>query len=291
VSRARILVCLGATALLATPLAAKEAPGWYLLHLATGGEPLTVKLVSDEKDFYLMSFEGSILRVEKSTVRKLERISLPEDEKAAQVKRKVTDGKAGSAAPGPKAAAGPGGAGPSETAIRDAIEMLASSDAAAFGKAYGFLAKEFPVARAQLHRALGHGKGRVRMMAAKLLGEKGSAKKDLEAVSGRLTDENAQVRRAAVEAVRALGSKGLASLVRYLETETDSSNRKAAVQTMKIWNDPGAVAPLVNLLARDRDSGVKHFAVLALESLTGQNFGKDLSAWQAYLGKKSSANG
>jgi len=293
VSGARVLFGICAATCLAAPLRGGQAPGWYRVELAAGGEPLTVKLVSEEPEVFVLSFEGSILRVEKKAVKTIKRIALPEDGQAAPDAGKAGNPAAGAGRAQAKDAGGrakASGKRPSDAALRDAVELLASTDEAASGRAYRLLTQEFGAARPHLHRALKHGNSRVRMMAVKLLGEKGSVKEDLLAAGTRLSDPEAQVRRAAVGALRALGNAGLPALVRYLETESVASNRKAAVQTLKIWNDAQAVGPLVHLLARERDAGVKNFAILALESLTGQKYGKDLAAWQAYLGKTKSLN-
>jgi HEAT repeat protein len=127
------------------------------------------------------------------------------------------------------------------------------------------------------------GRGRARIFAVKILGERGNAKDDLAAVAAALRDRSPQVRLAAVMAVRKLGPAGFQPLVDQLAREAEPNNRKMAVKTLQEWRLKEAVPHLVKLLHKERDKGVKRFCVVALEALTGKKLGDDQAAWYGYL--------
>ena len=64
---------------------------------------------------------------------------------------------------------------------------------------------------------------------------------------------------------------------------------KVAVTTLQGWNDLRAVVPLVELVGRDADGGVKHLAASALEQLTGEKLGKDATAWWQWIPEQKRA--
>ncbi len=235
-------------------LLAGEEGKWYDLEL-DDGKRMVAQFRAEEEDAYTFSFEGDVLSIEKSAIRKMEPSSRTGDG------RPVT---------------------PEEERIRVAVEGLASEGSDEVLRAYRLLSRVFPSSRPSIHHALTHRSPRVRALAVKLLGERGTAREDLEAAAGRLSDEKSSVRLAAVMALRALGGEGLPDLVRYLPTETVPNNRKMAVKTLQVWRDRRAVAPLVDLLAKETEAGVRTFIAGALETLTGQSFGQDANAWTAY---------
>jgi len=258
-----------------------EEPGWYRVQLADSTF-LTARLLNEEGNYYVFSFEGAVLRVEKKNVRGMQRLTGPENEAAAPKAPEKGPSKAPrSTKAGDKADKGKEVDQARADQIRNAVESL--GEAGNVEKAYQSLSKDFEEARPFLHAALSHQSPRVRTLATKLLGEKGAADEDLVPVAGRLADPRPEVRLAATMAVRALGPKGLQALVEYLDKENVPNNRKMAVKTFQRWNDPRAVAPLVERLSREKDKGVQGFIEVALESLTGKKLGRDPQAWAAYL--------
>lgn len=280
----RILMITAVVAGLALPgFLSGEEPGWYRVQLEDGNF-LTARLVGEEGEFYLLNFQGAVLRVEKKSVREMKKLSVTPGTESPG-----TETPDKGSPKGPRAPAGAGGKDEKSARseqLRDAVESLASSGTEGVERAYQALAKDFEVARPFLHAALSHQSPRVRTLATKLLGEMGSADEDLAPVAGRLSDSRPEVRLAATMAVRALGAKGLQALVEYLDRENVPNNRKMAVKTFQRWNDRRAVKPLVDRLSREKDKGVQGFIQVALESLTGQKLGRDPNAWAAYLNEE-----
>jgi HEAT repeats len=259
------------------PGTAVAEPGWYRVDLEKGCG-FTARLLGEEGAFYLLSYEGAVLRVEKGAVRRLARVEAEPEEPAGG------EPPAGEEAGREPARREPASADRSlEESLRDAIETLASLDEAAVDRSYDLIAKEIATARPMVHLALSHRHPRVRALATKVLGEMGVPEKDLAAAAARLSDKKPEVRLAAVMAVRALGPAALPQLVECLAAETVPNNRKMAVKTLELWEDARAVAPLAGRLAQEEDEGVREFIACALESLTGQRLGADAEAWAAYL--------
>ena len=258
-----------------------EEPGRYRVDFA-GGAPLTARLVSEEPGIYVLEVEGNVLRVPMEGVKRMERLDPPRNDGAPA-------GAAGKEAPRgeprrPQPAASEDRSGDQE--VRNAIERLAGPEGPALERAYLLLARRIADSRPLLHGALASEVAPVRLRAAKILGEYGSEKDDLEAVARLLADSQALVRRQAVLALRNLGPRSLPAMVRYLPGEENAGNRKAVVGTLRIWNDLRAVAPLVELLGTEKDAAVKLLAVSALEELTGESLGDDPPAWWAYLAEE-----
>ena len=284
----KALVILGGVIGVALPAFSGE-PRWYLVVLK-GGESLIARLVEEEEGFYILNFQGSVLRVAKSGVRKFEplaksAVSLSEGTPRAARSSldDVEDPGALPAAPEPPEIPPTREEERLEEELRDAIESLASPAEPAADRSYKKLAAEITTARPLVHVALRHQSHWVRTLSTKLLGEKGTAKEDLAMVVGRLADYKPGVRLAACMAVRALGPEGFQALVSYLKTETVPNNRKMAVKTFLHWKDPRAVPFLVERLSQESDKGVRGFIEVALEELTGQEFGQDHEAWTNYL--------
>ncbi len=265
---AGLLLVLGATS------RAGEEAGWYLFKLRAG-DSLVARLVGEGEDSYTVFYQGSIIAIAKQDLKEVRPAAGLDGDSPEK-----SDG-----APAPKDAAPPKKAagGTSPQALRDAIEDLALLEGPRPEKAYLLLAANLADVRPLLHAAFRHPSAAVRGRVAKLLGEKGSAKEDLEAVSGRLSDPQSAVRLAAVMAVRALGPDGSSSLLCYLETETVAVNRKLAVKTLHLWKDRRAVKPLVARMEKEKDQGVLEFMDRALSDLTGQKLGPDPAAWKAWL--------
>jgi hypothetical protein len=292
----RALVTMAALAVMVRAALAGEEPGWYRVELSSGSE-LTARLVMEDEEFYVLNFQGAVLRVEKSGVLKIERLSAPRA--GPREADPAPEGRAGKAPPGPEPVPGadregppqPGEGAENEEALRDAVEALASTDDEEVTRSYRLLARDFKAGSPFLRLALSHQSPRVRNLAVKLLGEQGTAKDDLAAVSGRLADDRPEVRLAAIMAVRALGAAGFSKMAECLESETVPNNRKMAVKTFQRWRDRRAVAPLVERLAHEPDGGVRGFIAVALESLTGQKLGQDPEAWAAYLSEEEGRRG
>ncbi len=276
----------------AASLRGAESPGWYTVELKTGAS-LTAKLLSQDEDALVFSFQGNMIRLDRSDVRRLERTAASSLPTEAAVRSTNVFPAVGPAREKTEIDAPRPGQSPEDEermeAILDAIEQLASSDDGAARQAYGRLQKEFALARPLLHIALRHQSPRVRSLAVKLLGEKGTAAEDLSVVSALLTDERAGVRLSAVMAVRTFGPDGFADLIRYIEKEKVPNNRKIAVKTFYRWKEKRALVPLAERLARESDDGVKNFIVDTLEGISGLKLGRDPVVWTAYLTQQEHA--
>jgi HEAT repeat protein len=284
--------------LLGAPARGGEETRWYLVEFSSG-EHLSARFIAEEKDFYIFNFQGAPLVIAKSGIVKISPLSPPEAAAASSgfsaAPRSPEEARAAPQAPAPKDTAaapappqaGGGGAGPegplTDEAIRDAIEVMALDDDRMVASAYRSLRRGFPAGRALIHEASRHQSPRVRALCLKLLGERGAAKDDLRVVADRLSDEKAPVRLAAGKALRTLGPEGLPDLITYLPSEREPNIRKMAIQTLKDWRDQRAVAPLVGLLDKEPDHGVRRFIVGSLETLTHQNLGDNSRAWRDYL--------
>jgi hypothetical protein len=291
VARAALAVVL----VLAGPARAEEPRGWYQVELRSG-ELITARLVGEEAAVYLFSFEEAVIRVPKRDVRRLKPLSTPGLEGQAgppdpprasrETSRVPADPSAPSGSRRPGKLQGPAAAGKEK--LHDALETLSSTNDAAVRRAYQLLEQNFAAARPLLQASLRHSTRRVRLLATKLLGERGSAEPDLPAVEGKLSDTEPSVRLAAVVAVRNLGPAGLPALLAYLESENQPANRKMAVKTLGLWRDRRAVAPLIGRLAREPEEGVRGVIAVSLEALTGKGLGQDLNGWEAYLSGEAS---
>ncbi len=254
--------------IMTSSLLALEEPGWYVFELEENVH-LTGRLMKAEEDFYVLNFQGSVLQLARSKVLGLKKPSLPAGTKAEE------------------------GEAHSDSAARaeqvlDAIEALGSLSDGERDQAYGALGRDLEISRPFLHAALSHQKPRVRALAIKLLGEVGTAGEDLEPVTSRLSDSTPQVRLASIMAMRRLGPRGAPALVDHLQREAIPNNRKMAVQTLQFWNSRGAVGPLLELQAVEKDRGVRRCIEVALESLIGRR-GRSPGAWEAHLKKMREA--
>jgi hypothetical protein len=257
--------------LAATPPDSTESPRWYTVVLQ-GGERMAARFVSEDEKSYVFAFQGAPLRIEKEKVKALEPLAGPESDPAGSGADVPAGGKPGA-----------GEKDPDEGKFRDAVEALGSTRDAESRAAFSILAADLSRSRRVVHEALSHRNFRIRTLAVKLLGEKGKADEDVKAVTPLLLDEKLGVRRAAVFAVRALGPTALPELVRYLNAEPEANNRKMAVKTFQHWEDRRAIEPLVSLLGRERDSGVRNFIAVALRVLTRKDFGTDAVAWTSWM--------
>ncbi len=276
----------------AAPLRGAESPGWYTVELKTGAS-LTAKLLSQEKDSCVFSFQGTMMRLDRNDVRRLERVTSPSRPVEAPAPSTAHSSTVAPVGKGTEIEAPqPGQTAENEErleAILDSIERLASTEDDGARHAYVHLQKEFVLARPLLHVALRHQSPRVRSLVVKLLGEKGTAAEDLPAVSTLLSDERAAVRLSAVMAVRAFGPDGFADLMRYVETETVPNNRKIAVKTFYRWKEKRALVPLAMRLKSENDDGVRNFIVDTLEGISGLKLGRDPATWTAYLTQQEHA--
>ena len=144
------------------------------------------------------------------------------------------------------------------------------------------LSEGYPDSRAIVVQTTKRGTSLQRKFAFKILGERGNAKDDLKVVTVGLSDRNAKVRLAAAMAIRRLGPEGFPELRKYLLRETDDNNLKMAIKTLQEWKLEEGVTPLVQLLEKNDDRGVRNFCFVALTRLTGKKLGKSVEAWKAY---------
>ena len=174
-----------------------------------------------------------------------------------------------------------------ERHLRDSVEALATAPPSPSSvKAYASLRRAFPDVRPLLHEALVHQAKRVRRLAAKLLGEKGSIERDLSALNGLLYDPDGSVRLAALRATEKLGGASPATMLRYLESEKVPNYRKKALEFLRRSDDQEALPALVRFLSREKDPRVRRHIVRALEGLTGKRLGDNVARWNEFLGGK-----
>ena len=279
----RSVLVAAALFLPALPSAAQEAR-WCTVELR-GGERFTARLVSEEADSYLLTYQGLPLRVPRSRVVRMERPVPPQATVLA--KARAWAGMTAPAAPPPVPR---GSKSPSGEELQDALETLASADDGAVLDAFRTLSESFPGTRALIHAALSHRSPRVRTLAVKLLGEKGSVEDDLDRILPSLDDARPEVRLAAVRAVRELGPSGLPALLKSIPGEEEAGIRKLAVKTIEHWRDRRALGPLVERLAAEPDQGCRGFIVSALETIAGVRLGADPQAWETFLMEDRLAN-
>jgi hypothetical protein len=249
-------------ALAASPGGAVDygGPGWYRVELADR-RTLTMKILSEEEDVFLGSFQGTSLSLSKAELRSLRSL-----ESLWKETKDTRDGLP------PEV----------EARVREAFEQLATHDKEDALEAFKILETEFPASRSLVHEALRHRNARVRKLSVKLLGERGEAEKDTAKLEPILRDSEPTVRLAAVMAIRALGREGMhgkKSLQEYLRFEPVANNRKAAVKTFERWKDRDSSDFLIGLLVDERDSGVRYFIRNALKYLTKVDFGDNTAAW------------
>jgi HEAT repeat protein len=168
--------------------------------------------------------------------------------------------------------------------FRDAMDALeAATDTRTMVDAMAVVRNGFPDSRAVVTERAAKGSVKLRAFSVQVLGEFGEAKTDLGPVTAALGDENAKVRLAAIMACRRLGKDSCPALAAHLPKETDPNNRKMTVKALQHWSYKEAVPLLVQTLKDEKEKTVRNFIVTALEVLTGQKRGDDISAWQAYL--------
>jgi len=172
--------------------------------------------------------------------------------------------------------------------IRSALEAIDNStESQEMVRHMTVVRKAFPGCRPILHEAVERGSPKLLCFAIQVLGELGEASKDLKVVSKQLEHKTTKVRLAAIMAVRQLGTEGYDALVKTLEKETDSNNRKMIVKTFQVWEHEAAVPVLVELLSSEKERDVRNFIVKALESITRRKLGDNLAAWQSHLESKA----
>lgn len=233
------------------------APGWYDVVLKSRHH-LTVKVLRDETERLVCTYQGEQLEIPKNQIQALRSLLEPSASRDGSLK-------------------------PDDTVkILDAIEDLAARNFDARRRSVELLEERFPACRKLLHRALKHKQDRVRKLVVKLLGERGERDFDLDVVVAVLRDHDAKVRLAAVMAVRQLGPGRFEEILAYLRREPVANNRKMAVKTFQLWNEPKGLDPVLEVLEREKDPAVRRFCVAALHSLTRRNYGDDVEAWRDY---------
>ena len=166
-------------------------------------------------------------------------------------------------------------------AIADENDHVRSAAAEAFGN-IGAQAWEFvPV----LIQTLETGEAHVRAPAARALGNIGPGAEDaIPALIQALKDQDLYVRRAAAEALGNIGARTdqvVPALIQTLNDEWHAS--QAAVDALGNIGPDGmeAVPALIQVLA-NANSYDCWGVIEALKAITGQNFGNDAVAWQAW---------
>jgi hypothetical protein len=133
----------------------------------------------------------------------------------------------------------------------------------------------------------------VRMWATSLLGEIPSVD-SATAVSRRVSDGSAEVRRAAIEAGKLLQANEDArtslrdKVLSLAEGNTSIESRVAAIEAIAHFRDGRSVPRLVRLLPSKDEVGQS--AEWALGVLTRQSFGRDIPAWEAWWKERGGAN-
>jgi hypothetical protein len=145
------------------------------------------------------------------------------------------------------------------------------------------LREGFPKSRRVLHDAVVAGSVKIKCFAIQVLGDLGTARKDLEVVETGLAHSDERVRLAAIMATQRLGKDGLDAILAHLSRETSANNRKMTIKTLQRWGAEEAVPDLAGVLKKEEDKGVRNFAVRALQVLTGQRIGDDPQAWAEYV--------
>lgn len=167
--------------------------------------------------------------------------------------------------------------------FRAAVRTIdVATDTGAILGALEVLREGFPESRNVLHECVAAGTVKTKAYALRILGEEGEVEEDLEVVAEGLNDPDERVRLAAVMAVRRLGKDGMDALLGCLRTDASANNRKMAIKALQHWADKECVGPLVELLKKERDDGVRAFAFTALRVVTRMKFGDDLEAWEKY---------
>lgn len=101
-------------------------------------------------------------------------------------------------------------------------------------------------------------------------------------VSAGLKDSDADVRRVACEQVGLQGGPvAVEELTRVITGDTDADVRIAAVRALGHTGEKGALAPLAEALA-DADPAMQFRAQESLRTVSGRDFGGNVSAWREY---------
>ncbi|MEX2649549.1 MAG: HEAT repeat domain-containing protein [Alphaproteobacteria bacterium] len=106
-----------------------------------------------------------------------------------------------------------------------------------------------------------------------------------EALAAALIDGDARLRPTAARVLGDLGdAKAVPALLDAL-TDGDGQVRWQAAWSLGRVGDDGAIEPLIEALG-DRDGDVRWFAAWSLAEITGQSFGEDQDAWQAWWSER-----
>jgi HEAT repeat protein len=120
----------------------------------------------------------------------------------------------------------------------------------------------------------------------------------IEVLLGMTGDPETEVRQAAISVLGRTGDGRAFEPVLKLLEDADPAVRRSAAVALGTLKDPRAVEPLIALLGRrgaplnapdERSVGARIEAASALEKITGQKFGADADAWQAWWNENKQA--
>lgn len=101
-----------------------------------------------------------------------------------------------------------------------------------------------------------------------------------------LEDPDRTVRIACCEAWGARGGReAVTELATVLHAESNIDVRMAAAKALGITREPSSVQPLVEVLA-DHDPALQRRAIESLKSVSGKDYGYDVTAWRQYAAGK-----
>jgi hypothetical protein len=104
-----------------------------------------------------------------------------------------------------------------------------------------------------------------------------------EALRTALTDSDTEVRMAACSAwQRRGGPEGLEALAQVVGSDTSLDVRLAATRALSTFRDPAAVRAL-GMALDDSDPALQYRAVQSLKSVSGRDYGTDLTAWRQFV--------
>lgn len=127
----------------------------------------------------------------------------------------------------------------------------------------------------------------LRIEATRLLGELPNETAG-QALQLAAKDREVQVRSAAVRSLQKIGGDTAGHLLAKMAREdSDADVRIGATAALGGFSGPGIVEALSEMI-RDPNPAMQLRAAESLASVTGQDFGPDIQAWQAYLDRGSS---
>lgn len=129
----------------------------------------------------------------------------------------------------------------------------------------------------------------LRIEATRLLGEL-PTETSAEALKLATRDREVQVRSSAVRALEKFGGEDAGYLLSKMAREdADTDVRIAATAALGNFNGPN-VSETLSQMIRDPNPAMQLRAAESLARVTGQNFGADIQAWQAYMDRTTTSD-